>query len=119
MRLHGNVYKQPDIPQDKLDELANKFLVGTDIKDLPPDQQAQARNLTAEIYVVQQENQQVTFDFVDDVSVAPEANGGAVNAVSWRLWRGFRGGRNWLTTLAGRRRPDRHVAREHDLPGGL
>ena len=82
VRVRGNVYKQPDIPQPKLDELANKFLIDTQVKDLPPDQQARARNVTAQIFVVQQENQEVTFDFVNDVSVVPDINGGAINAVS-------------------------------------
>jgi Uncharacterized conserved protein (DUF2183) len=40
--------------------LANIFLIGTDINSLPPDQQAQARNVTAEIFVVQQGNVSVS-----------------------------------------------------------
>jgi hypothetical protein len=60
VRFHGNVYKQPDIDQNKVDELANVFLIGTDIKDLPPDQQAQARNLTRSIFIVQQGDQNVS-----------------------------------------------------------
>lgn len=62
LRFHGNVYKQPNISQSKLDDLANVFLVGTSIQELPPSQQSQARNLTAEIFVLQQSNQNVTFD---------------------------------------------------------
>ncbi|KAI9793649.1 MAG: hypothetical protein M1816_007544 [Peltula sp. TS41687] len=61
LRFRGNVYKQPDINQKRLDELANVFLIGTDLEDLPPDQQAQARNLTAEIFIVQQGNESVSF----------------------------------------------------------
>jgi phosphatidate phosphatase APP1 len=80
VRVRGNVFKQPDISQDKVDELANKFLIDTQVKDLPPSQQAQARNLTREIYVVQQEDQNVTINFVNDVTVRPDASGGAVNA---------------------------------------
>jgi phosphatidate phosphatase APP1 len=80
VRIHGNVYKQPDISQEKLDELANKFLIDVDVEDLPPDQQARARNMTASIFVVQQEDVTVTVDFVNDVSVEPDASGGAVNA---------------------------------------
>ncbi|KAF2274801.1 uncharacterized protein EI97DRAFT_434703 [Westerdykella ornata] len=60
VRFHGNVYKQPDIDQNKVDDLANIFLIDTDIKSLPPDQQAQARNLTRSIFIVQQGNQNVS-----------------------------------------------------------
>ena len=60
VRFHGNVYKQPDISQEKVDDLANIFLIGTDIKDLPPNEQEQARNLTRSIFVVQQADQNVS-----------------------------------------------------------
>ncbi|GAM85733.1 hypothetical protein ANO11243_037410 [Dothideomycetidae sp. 11243] len=60
IRFHGNVYKQPNTSTEKLNDLANVFLIGTNIQDLPPDQQDQARNLTAEIFVVQQGNVQVS-----------------------------------------------------------
>jgi hypothetical protein len=60
VRIHGNVFKQPNISESKLDDLANDFLVGTKIQDLPPAKQTQARNLTAEIYVVQQSKVNVT-----------------------------------------------------------
>lgn len=50
------VYKQPNTSTDKLNQLANIFLIGVDINELPADQQAQARNLTSEIFVVQQGN---------------------------------------------------------------
>ena len=58
--FHGNVYKQPNTNISKLNELANVFLIDTDIKDLPENQQEQARNLTAEIFVVQQGNVNVS-----------------------------------------------------------
>ena len=54
VRFHGFVYKQPNTSEEKLNDLANVFLVDTDIKDLPPDQQENARNLTASIFVLQQ-----------------------------------------------------------------
>lgn len=54
VRFHGNVYKQPNTSVSDLDKLANVFLVNTSISDLPESQQDQARNLTAEIFVVQQ-----------------------------------------------------------------
>jgi len=61
IRFHGNVYKQPNTSEEKLNDLANIFLIGTDIEDLPQDQQENARNLTASIFVLQQ----------GDVEVAP------------------------------------------------
>ncbi|KAJ9667868.1 hypothetical protein H2201_002054 [Coniosporium apollinis] len=60
VRFHGNVYKQPNIPQDRLNDLANIFLIDVDIETLPPEQQDQARNMTASIFVIQQEDQNVT-----------------------------------------------------------
>lgn len=62
MRFHGNVFKQPNISESKLDDLANVFLIGTSIQQLPPAEQTQARNLTAEIYVIQQGNVNVTMN---------------------------------------------------------
>ena len=59
VRFHGNVYKQPNTSIDDLNKFANVFLIGTDIESLPDSQQDQARNLTAEIMVVQQSNQTV------------------------------------------------------------
>lgn len=60
MRFHGNVYKQPEIAQSKLDDLANIFLIDISVEELPPDQAAQARNLTASIFVIQQGDVNVT-----------------------------------------------------------
>jgi hypothetical protein len=60
VRFHGNIYKQPNTSTADLDKLANVFLVGTSISDLPASQQDQARNLTAEIFVVQQGNVNVS-----------------------------------------------------------
>ncbi|OKP00596.1 hypothetical protein PENSUB_7741 [Penicillium subrubescens] len=54
VRFHGNVYKQPNTSVADLNKLANVFLIDTKIADLPESQQEQARNLTAEIFVVQQ-----------------------------------------------------------------
>jgi hypothetical protein len=61
LRIHGNVYKQPNISESKIDELADKFVIGnTPVSKLPPMESAQAVNLTREIYVVQQHNLNVT-----------------------------------------------------------
>lgn len=54
VRFHGNIYKQPNTSQSKLDDLANVFLIDTNIQDLPQSQADMARNVTAEIFVVQQ-----------------------------------------------------------------
>lgn len=56
VRFHGNIYKQPNTSVTDLNKFANVFLVGTDISDLNSTEQDQARNLTAEIFVVQQGN---------------------------------------------------------------
>ncbi|MCJ1273415.1 hypothetical protein MMC21_001206 [Puttea exsequens] len=83
LRFHGNVFKQPNISESKLDDLANVFVIGTSIQSLPPSQASQARNLTAEIFVLQQDNRNVTFN----LRPAPAAGasgerggGGAVEA---------------------------------------
>ncbi|KAI1826827.1 hypothetical protein F4861DRAFT_16957 [Xylaria intraflava] len=80
VRVHGNIYKQPNVTQKKLDDLANKFLIGVDIDELPKDQQDQARNVTASIFVVQQDNVSVIVNFENDVNARPNASGGIVNA---------------------------------------
>ncbi|KXJ97388.1 hypothetical protein Micbo1qcDRAFT_230056 [Microdochium bolleyi] len=80
MRVHGNVYKLPNVSQSKIDELANVFLIDVDIDQLNQTEQAQARNVTRSIFVVQQEKKQVTVDFLNDVSVRANASGGVVNA---------------------------------------
>ncbi|EPE25515.1 hypothetical protein GLAREA_01427 [Glarea lozoyensis ATCC 20868] len=62
LRFRGNVFKQPNISTEKLNDLANIFLIGTDIDSLQPSEQDQARNLTAEIFVVQQGDRNVSFN---------------------------------------------------------
>lgn len=80
VRVHGNVYKVPNAKQDKIDKLANGFLIGTDIEDLAPNEQDQARNMTRSIYVVQQADENVTVHFENDVSIDPGSTGGVINA---------------------------------------
>lgn len=70
MRVHGNVYKLPNISQDKVDDLANVFLIDTSVDKLSDSEKAQARNLTRSIFVVQQEDESVTVDFVTNFVVA-------------------------------------------------
>jgi hypothetical protein len=64
VRFHGNVYKQPNTTKEMLNKLANKFLIGVDINQLPPNEQDQARNVTSEIFVVQQGNQSVQLNLI-------------------------------------------------------
>lgn len=61
-----------------MDDLANVFLVGTSIQALPPSQQTQARNLTAEIYVIQQANQNITFSLAPAPTGSAIGNGGGI-----------------------------------------
>ncbi|KAB8293508.1 hypothetical protein EYC80_007814 [Monilinia laxa] len=81
LRVHGNVFKQPNISESKLNDLANVFLVGTSIDELPAAQQSQARNLTAEIFVVQQAHVNVSFSLEPATSQGGDGEsdgGGAV-----------------------------------------
>jgi hypothetical protein len=82
VRFHGNIYKMPDLSTSKVDELANAFLIGTKIKDLPPDQQAQARNLTQEIFIVQQSNQNISFHLEPAPMQGASGQPGGGNAVT-------------------------------------
>jgi hypothetical protein len=82
VRFHGNVYKQPDTSQSKIDSLANKFLIGVDIDQLPPDQQANARNLTRSILVVQQGNETVEMHLEPATSAGSSGEPGGGGAVT-------------------------------------
>ncbi|KAI9814127.1 MAG: hypothetical protein M1826_002305 [Phylliscum demangeonii] len=78
LRFHGAVYKKANITGAKLDELTNVFLPDVAVKDLPPDQAAQARNVTAEIFNVPQKNQRVSFYLEPGPGPATGGGGGAV-----------------------------------------
>lgn len=82
IRFHGNVYKQPNTSTEKLNDLANVFLIGTDIEDLPASQQDQARNLTAEIFVVQQGNETVQLNLEPAPSAGGDGEPGGGGAVT-------------------------------------
>ncbi|KAJ6781886.1 hypothetical protein PWT90_09927 [Aphanocladium album] len=77
VRVHGNVYKVPDVSQEKIDDLANVFLIGTSVKDLQDNEKKQARNLTREIFVVQQGHENVTVKFALPSSNASVPRGGS------------------------------------------
>lgn len=82
LRFHGNVFKQPNITQERLDDLANIFLVNTSVEDLPPPQASQARNLTAGIFVLQQSNQNVTFNLQPAPTAGASGEQGGGGAVT-------------------------------------
>jgi hypothetical protein len=82
VRFHGNVYKVPDISQEKVDDLANVFLIDTELKDLPPDQQANARNLTKSIFIVQQGDQNVSFHLEPAPMQGASGQPGGGNAIT-------------------------------------
>lgn len=64
LRVHGNVFKQPDLSNDTIDDLANTFLIDTSVSKLDQTGQDQARNLTREIFVVQQDDVNVTVNIL-------------------------------------------------------
>ena len=82
MRFHGNVYKQPNISESDLNKLANKFLIGTSIDQLPPEQQNNARNLTSEIFIVQQGNVSVTMNIEPAPLAGSSGEPGGSNALA-------------------------------------
>jgi hypothetical protein len=83
VRFHGNVYKQPNISNDTLDSLANVFLIDISIQQLNTTEQDEARNVTAEIFVVQQGNQTVQMNLVpasSQVSSPQSSGSGAISS---------------------------------------
>ncbi|KAL3421568.1 hypothetical protein PVAG01_08014 [Phlyctema vagabunda] len=83
LRFRGNVYKQPNTSNDTLNDLANVFLVGTSVEELPQSQADQARNLTASIFVIQQGDENVTMHLEPATSAGGDGEsdgGGAVTA---------------------------------------
>ncbi|KAG5929829.1 hypothetical protein E4U42_004349 [Claviceps africana] len=84
LRIHGNVYKLPNVSQDKIDDLADVFLIGTAVKDLSDSEKAQARNVTRSIFVIQQADKNLTMDLVNDVEIRPNVTAGAVDAKGGR-----------------------------------
>lgn len=64
LRVHGNVYKIPNISTEKIDDLANIFLIDTSVDQLNATEQDQARNVTRSIFVVQQDDVNVTVNIV-------------------------------------------------------
>lgn len=71
VRFHGNIYKQPEINESKLNDLANVFLIDTSVEKLPASQADQARNVTASIFVVQQGDVNVSNILVEGFKGGP------------------------------------------------
>jgi phosphatidate phosphatase APP1 len=71
LRFHGNVYKQPNLSNETVDKLADVFLIDTSVANLSSSEAAQARNVTREIFVVQQGDVNVTMS----LEPAPQAGG--------------------------------------------
>lgn len=82
VRFHGNVYKQPNTSNETLDNLANIFLVGTSIQQLNATEQDEARNVTAEIFVVQQGNQTVQMNLEPAPSNGASPQSGGSGAIT-------------------------------------
>ena len=82
LRVHGNIFKQPDISNDKINDLANVFLIGTKIEELPPSQSAQAANLTRSIFVVQQGDVNITVDIQPGPSAGSNGQPGGGGGVT-------------------------------------
>ncbi|KAF2765284.1 hypothetical protein EJ03DRAFT_319701 [Teratosphaeria nubilosa] len=85
VRFHGNVYKQPNTSEETLNKLAGAlFIYGEDFNNLTASEQAMARNLTAEIFVVQQGNVAVNTIHLEPASSQgssgePGGGGGTTN----------------------------------------
>jgi hypothetical protein len=80
--IYQQVYKQPNTSTQKLNDLANVFLIGTSIDKLQPSEQDQARNLTAEIFVVQQSNRTVNLHLEPAPSAGSSGEPGGGGAVT-------------------------------------
>lgn len=82
LRVHGNIFKQPNISEAKVNDLANIFLIDTSVEELPPSQAAQAQNFTRSIFVVQQGGVNVTVDIVPAPSAGTNGEPGGGGGVT-------------------------------------
>lgn len=64
LRIHGNIYKLPNLTNETVDNLADVFLIDTSVAQLNQTEQDQARNVTREIFVVQQPDVNVTMNIL-------------------------------------------------------
>ncbi|KAF2134352.1 hypothetical protein P153DRAFT_362121 [Dothidotthia symphoricarpi CBS 119687] len=82
VRFHGNVYKLPNISQSKIDDLADVFLIGTSVAELPDEEKANARNLTRSIFIVQQGNVNVSMSLEPASTQGGDGEPGGGNAIT-------------------------------------
>jgi Uncharacterized conserved protein (DUF2183) len=82
LRVHGNIFKQPNISEERINDLANVFLIDTSVEQLQPSEAEQARNLTRSIYVVQQGEVNVTVDIEPAPSAGSSGEQGGGGAVT-------------------------------------
>lgn len=82
LRVHGNVYKQPNISNDTIDHLADTYLIDTSVANLTQPQKDQARNVTRMIYVVQQAHVNVTVDILPAPSAGSSGEPGGGGGIT-------------------------------------
>lgn len=82
LRVHGNVYKQPNLSNETVDKLADVFLIDTSIAQLNQTEQDQARNVTREIFVVQQGDVNVTVDIFPGPSAGSSGEPGGGGGIT-------------------------------------
>lgn len=80
MRFHGNVYKQPNLSNETVDKLADFFLIDTSVANLTSSEADQARNVTREIFVVQQADVNVTMNVIPGSSSGGDGEPGGSGA---------------------------------------
>ena len=86
MRIRGQAYKQPlsapnIVSTETLDASAKGFLGGTDISELQPHEQANARNLTSAILSLPQKDVRMTFAL--DVASGQDFQSGWKTSIEW------------------------------------
>ena len=64
VRIHGNIYKTPEIPFEKLDELSRRYIISMQVLDhVTEDQYARARDIVKDIYIIPQAYKPVKVGF--------------------------------------------------------
>ena len=88
--------RHPTIIESRLIDLADVLLLDVTAKDLPAQSQAQVRNMTAEIFVVQQKHVNVTMSFVgpDNSSHGMPVTGPTTDHGDFAGWLSLSNGQN-------------------------
>lgn len=73
LRVHGDIYKQPVISEERMIDLANRILIDTKIEELPPSESTQAANLARSILMVPQGGENVTVNIEPAAPAGPNA----------------------------------------------